>query len=282
MGLPVTIENTSTDPLAPASPVDDPEIAEILDLNTGEILNVKEFIASQRYDAFIKLRGQIRERLGTEAPLFACAYCAVPVYVVCQHDGRRFSFRHRLEDGRCSARTRGQLSQDEINARKYHGQRESAAHKDIKALIERSLAADPTFHTIRQERQWRSVLDPRSRRQPDVQAVSSSLGRIAFEAQLSTTFLNVVVERRAFYRQEGALLVWVLGDFVGERRRLMIDDLLFSNNSNVFVVDEESTRVSEERNAFHLRCFFRCPVRNGITIVDQWKEQNRGVRQRHL
>src|SRR5665213_1518130 len=101
-----------------------PEIAEILNLKTGDILDVKAFIAGHRYDAFIELRGRIREQLGTENSLFACAYCGVPVYVICQHDDKKFFFRHQLEDGRCSAKTRGRLSQGEINARKYHGLRE--------------------------------------------------------------------------------------------------------------------------------------------------------------
>ena len=124
--------SVSANPLEPATPVDNPEIAEILDLTTGDILAVKDFITGQRYDDFIVLRGQIRELLGTENRLFACAYCGVPVYVICQHEGRRFSFRHELEDGRCSAQTRGRLSHDEIRARKYHGLRESEPHKRMK------------------------------------------------------------------------------------------------------------------------------------------------------
>ena len=140
-------------------------------------------------------------------------------------------------------------------------------------LIERSVAADPSFQTIQLEKVWRSTRNPKARRQPDVRADSARLGSLAFEAQLSTTFLDVVVARRAFYREEGALLVWVLGHFLPEYRRLMIDDLLFSNNSNVFVVDDETASISEARNALHMRCFFRRPVRNERELVDEWCEE---------
>jgi competence CoiA-like predicted nuclease len=190
-----------------------------------------------------------------DQPAFACALCATPVYIVSSPE-KRFFFRHRTEDGSCPAQTRSSLTQAEIRSRKYHGLRESEAHKRIKRLIERSLVADPLFQTesIRQERRWRSRHDPALWRQPDVQAICGG-GCLAFEAQLSTTFLNVVVERRMFYREEGALLIWILGQLNPDCRRLTTDDLLFSNNSNILVVDEETTRLSEERHTF----FFALP-----------------------
>jgi hypothetical protein len=162
---------------------------------------------------------------------------------------------------------------EEIRARKYQGQRESEAHKRIKSLIERSLSADPDFQSVAQEKSWRAARDPKSRRQPDVQAESVRFGRIAFEVQLSNTFLDEVASRRNFYRENGGLLIWVLARFLPEYRRLMVDDLLFSNNSNIFVVDDETTKFSEERGMFHIRCFFRRPMRDGTTITDNWSEE---------
>ncbi|MDH8399264.1 hypothetical protein QIG82_27740, partial [Klebsiella pneumoniae] len=72
-------------------------------------------------------------------------------------------------------------------------------------LIERSLSADVSFapESIVQETRWRATSDPKTWRQPDVQAAREGQ-RFAFEVQLSTTFLGVVVERRIFYREEGA------------------------------------------------------------------------------
>lgn len=159
-----------------------------------------------------------------------------------------------------------------FHARKYHGLRESEAHKKIKALIEASLVADPQFSEVKSERQWRSKRDPKSRRQPDVQA-SSPIGQIAFEAQLSTTFLDVVVERRSFYRDEGALLIWVMGRFDPDYRRMTTDDLLFSNNSNIFVVDDETRQISEDQSRLHLRCHYRVPDRSGESLTDRWESR---------
>jgi hypothetical protein len=270
--MPVVSRNITIDPVSPATPVDTPEIVEVMDLVKGDILNSTAFITSHRYDAFVEKRVRVLEAMKDDQPLFACALCGTPVYFVSSPE-KRFFFRHRAEDGSCPAQTRSLLTEAEIRARKYLGLRESERHKRIKWLIQ-SLAADPLFQTesIVQERRWRSQRDPARWRQPDVQATCDGQ-RIAFEAQLSTTFLDVVVERRRFYREEDALLVWMVGEFDPGDRRLTIDDLLFSNNSNILVVDDETTRLSQERRAFHVRCHLRRVSREGDAIVETWDAQ---------
>ncbi|QOZ36989.1 DUF6035 family protein [Bradyrhizobium sp. CCBAU 53421] len=264
--------NITVDPASPAVPVDSPEIAEIIDLVTGEVRDAKDLIGSFRYDQLIAERVRMRENLKQEKPTHICALCGTPVYIVASLH-KRFFFRHIHEDGSCRAQTRDGLTEEQIRARKYHGLRESEAHKRIKRLIERSLRADTAFfpETIQSEARWTDQHDSGAWRQPDVQARSA--GRTyAFEAQLSTTFLDVVVSRRLFYREQGAMLVWVLGSFSPDYRRMTTDDLLFSNNSNVFVVDEETAAISEERHCFHLRCHFRRPFRLDDSIGECWDE----------
>lgn len=216
--------NVTIEPRASATPVDDPEIVEVIDLVTGEILDSNAFIGGQRYDTFVAKRNYLRECLKRNEPRHACVLCWTPVYLVAS-PRKRFHFRHIREDGICTAKTRSGLTENQIRARKYHGLRESEAHRRIKALIERSLRADPEFkaESIQIERRWNAREDSKLWRQPDVQAQSAA-GRFAFEAQLSTTFLDVVVSRRLFYREEGAILVWVLGSFSHDYRRMTTDD----------------------------------------------------------
>lgn len=76
----------------------------------------------------------------------------------------------------------------------------------------------------------------------------------------------MVAARRVFYREEGALLVWVLRHFDPEYRRLMLTISCSQNNSNVLIVDEETTQLSEERGAFDVRCHFRRPRREGFAL----------------
>lgn len=265
--------NNTIDPRAPATPVDHPEIEEIIDLVTGDVLDARTFISGSRYDALIATRVEVKAAIETKNPLYICAHCGTPVYIVASVR-KRFFFRHRSEDGSCPAVTRGALTREEIQARKYNGLRESEAHKRIKVLIERSLRADPSFviESIKTEGRWNSTTDPGHWRKPDVRAVSAE-GQFAFEAQLSTTFLDVVAARRTFYQAEGAYLVWILARFEPDYRRMTTDDLLFSNNSNVFVVDDETVAISEERKSFHLRCHYREPFGEGEHINERWCEK---------
>ncbi|MCP1768480.1 DUF6035 family protein [Bradyrhizobium japonicum] len=264
--------NVTIEARAFATPVESPEIEEVIDLISGEVQRATTFIAAHRYSEFVEVRVAMREAMKKGQPRHICAICGTPVHLVANMR-KRFFFRHKIEDGSCPAVTRSTLSEEEIRARKYHGLRESEAHKRIKGLIERSLRADPAFdtETIIQEKRWNAADDPRTWRKPDVQATSTE-GRFAFEAQLSTTFLDVVVSRRMFYRHAGAHLIWVLASFSEDYRRMTTDDLLFSNNSNVFVVDQETVRLSEETKQFHLRCHYRIPSCDAGTIRDKWHE----------
>lgn len=258
--------------LAIARAVSKPAIAEVIDLDSGELVEAVRLITGYLYQDLILERGRILARMMAGTPRFICSTCQVPVYLVSRAEEHVFYFRHRHEDGSCPAQTRSPLSFEEICARKYHGLRESEPHKAIKALILRSLEADATFSEIAAERNWRSSDGSGAFRRPDVQAEHPS-GRVALEVQLSTTFLSVVVGRREFYRGEGALLLWVFGHFDPGYRLLTTDDLLFPNNSNVFVIDEESTQISEDRGSFHLRCYYRRPVRDGNRVTDRWEER---------
>lgn len=262
--------NVTIGGLDAATPVDDPEIEEITDLKTGIDHRVAPWISGHLYQDLSKARSRISESRKKGEPELACAWCGTPVLLLSSTE-KRFFFRHIAEDGSCPAKTKSLLGEAEIRARKYFGQRESEAHKRIKELMERCLQADPSFASIALEKTWRSARNPKARRQPDVQAVSAER-RFAFEVQLSTTFLDVVSGRRLFYRDEGALLVWVMGYFTPDYRRITTDDLLFPNNSNIFVVDEETTAISIARKQLHLRCHHRRPVLKNGHIEEAWDE----------
>ncbi len=167
---------------------------------------------------------------------------------------------------------RNGLTEDDVRAMKYKGAQESEAHRRLKGLIERSLRADLRFENVKVETTWHAQRDRAMLRRPDVQAITAEL-RIAFEAQLTTTFLDVVIGRKNFYRSEGGLLVWILPYFDPTYRQLTVDDLLFNNNANVFVIDRESTEASETANRFIMRCAFRRPVLIGDSIGSIWESK---------
>jgi len=95
-------------------------------------------------------------------------------------------------------------------------------------------------------------------RQPDVSALYHGQ-RVAFEVQLSTTFLDVIALRRLFYLKEGGLLFWVFAKFEEFSRRLTMDDVFFNNNQNAFLVSGLTRDASFAAGDFLLDCVWAIP-----------------------
>ncbi|SFI55548.1 hypothetical protein SAMN02799626_00114 [Caulobacter sp. UNC279MFTsu5.1] len=242
-----------------------PEIPAVIRLVDGEVLSARELVESLTHEDAVKWRMELRESLREGAPQLICDQCPTPVYLVCNHL-KAFFFRHTREDGSCPAVTRSTLTAEEIRARQYQGLRESPAHQRLKGLIADSLAADPAFEAVAIEKTWRGEV---GRRRPDVSARLAGLG-LAFEGQLSTTFLSVVAARRVFYREVGGLLVWILATFDPDSRRMTEDDIVFPNNSNVLVIDDDTAAASRSQGRFVVDCWYRQPRSGGVGQADAW------------
>jgi hypothetical protein len=255
----------------PSLVVADPEIAEALDLETGEIRPVRDVVGDD-YEKALQLRMALRQGIAAGEPLLACPLCAVPVHLVSLAQERRFYLRHETEDGRCPARTKGGLSEERILAMKYDGARESAAHKRMKDIIAESLRGDPDFSGVEIERVWKGE-DANSRRKPDVRAVWKGTLPVAFEVQLSTTFLRVIAERRDFYLRHGGLLFWVFNRFDMADARLTQEDVFYNNNRNAFVASEETLAASEAAGSLVLECVWSEPSFEDGQIL--WSQHRR-------
>lgn len=237
--------------------VDNPEIDEVMDLSTGGLLPAWNAVG-QDYERALQLRMNLRQGIAANKPLLACPLCVVPVHLVSLAQERRFYFRHETEDGRCPARTKGGLSEERILAMKYDGARESAAHIRMKEIIAESIRQDPDFSEPEIE-PIRKGAEANGRRRPDVRAVWKRILPVAFEVQLSTTFLRVIAERREFYLREGGLLLWVFKKFDMGDARLTQDDIFYNNNRNAFVASEETLQASREAGRLVLDCVWSEP-----------------------
>ncbi len=213
-----------------------------------------------------ELRSDIQERLGTDAPIFTCLECSTPL-TLRSSTRHRFFFRHTLEDGRCSAITKGKLSQADIRALAYGRRDESPRHIALKEHIRRSLEADPTFSRIVVEQRLKGT-DPKTWRKPDIRA---QLGDqiFAFEAQVNPTFLDVIIERGQFYRREGIVLSWILPDFSPHDRQLYEDDILQNNRGTILVVDEQTVAKSEAAGQFLVKCWKARLDKNSTTWAEE-------------
>lgn len=234
----------------------DPAIPMVFDtelgkeIHTGELLGIDE-------DSVMALRFEVKKSIQDDRARFLCPECFVPLSLVSRKEARRFFFRHLVEDGRCSHLTRGELSQADISARKYNGAKESFLHREMKRWLVESLQTNGKFTAIAQEARWTGQITS-AWRKPDVSAMYGDL-KVAFEVQLSTTFLDVIAERWRFYQREGGLLFWVFAKFDDDGRRLTQDDVFFNNNQNAFIVSKSTRDASVENGAFLLDCAWAEP-----------------------
>lgn len=250
--------------------VEDPLIKLVFDQD-GHERRVQEYdglpraeLAKMRFNAFSKEEvGKIR-----------CAICHTPVWPTLYINRQKFYFKHvSLENTDCKEVDR--LSTDQIDARRYNGQKEGSDHKKLKSLLEASIRADSNFSPeIHVEKNWYSADESKWRR-PDIAATyleDGKIQKIAFEVQLSSTFLKVMRARRDFYLEDNALLFWIFKEAKIDDQRQFQDDLFYNNNYNLFVIDQETFELSQERKKFILKCYYSKPVLNNFKIEEVWQQ----------
>lgn len=249
---------------------------------SGHCVGSKEFIERLPLSRLVRLRSLIRHELHVEnRPRIVCALCGDPLNIAAlamRAGGHSFYFSHVRDvvgDKRDCPYRALRPDQSQIELWKYHGQRESEAHRQIKARIARSLACQSDIRDIVEERVW---VGPNGWRKPDVSAtwLKNSDGplSLAFEAQLSTTFISTIVKRQEFYRTQGAALIWVLRGFDPADRRMTTEDILFSNNANVLVVNERTEAASRAAGKFVVEVHWYEPVLNGEALSGTWRLAN--------
>ena len=239
-----------------------PAIPRVLDAEKGEEIDVYKLLNTDEA-SLIQLRLKVKVLIQEDRAKYLCPECFVPVGLVCRKETFRFFFRHSHENGRCSAVTRGEFSQADINARKYNGAKESLLHIEMKQWLAESLHASRLFTSIVQEARWKGPITG-AWRKPDVSAFYGDI-KIAFEIQLSTTFLDVIAERWRFYKHEGGLLFWVFAKFDDDGRRLTQNDVFFNNNQNAFIVSKETRDASVAAGEFLMDCAWSDPA---LTIAN--------------
>lgn len=250
------------------------KITEVFDSRTGLLLNAEEVVGKD--DHAIELRTTLLENIEKNTPIYLCSSCLKPIYLRSNPEKTGQYFAHRDVDENCPKLEAKNISEDQIRAIKYNGAKESFAHIETKKLLFECLKADPRFSNEREESNWYSKIDNHKFRRPDVQAVydtGTETIKIAFEIQLSATFLSEIVQRREFYRKEGALLVWVFRNFVKHDPRLTQLDIFYPNNLNAFVVNKYTRDTSIKHQKLFFECHFATPRINGCCIEKSFNEK---------
>ncbi len=245
-----------------------PKIEWLFDITTCDVVNVAQFLDRPEADIWdTRLRLKQFEKRGDHWLL--CALCRQPVYLSGWFDRTSFWFKHYQELGDCPIKTRGRLNQDDLRRVIYHGARESLEHQRLKELIRQSLEADSQCSQVHVEERFYSPIENDKWRQPDVRAIVG--GReIAFEVQRSSTFIDVITERWHFYTNAKVFLIWILPYLNEEYQLFTVKDVLYGNNRNVYVVNDDTLQRSLAERQFILHCHYHVPQHSDGDVVPAW------------
>jgi|TARA_A100001518_G_C1226208_1_gene75351 competence CoiA-like predicted nuclease len=232
----------------------------ILDRQDGSWLTLHEFMGDGDYgDVIAERRVGVRIEIAEGQDRYVCPACEKPMILashrIQNRSKERFYFKHLYDDGSCSGIAG--LGAKTINAMRFAQTKESVEHHRLKAMILASIEHDPAFTDTLAERRWVDI-EGESWRQPDIQSRFNGQ-RVAFEVQLSTTFLHVIVERMRFYQRNDGRLLWLFRDLDAEHFRLAEQDIFFSNNRNAFRVTEQTVALSRAHKHFLLECVWHEP-----------------------
>jgi len=244
-------------------------IEDIRNIQTGEEISAKKLLTQPEEEIFL-LRYSLAENKNQNTKLLVCATCNQPVLIAGTKDSE-FFFKHHQDSEDCPIKTNSNLNQKEINRIKYQGAKESKKHKDLKRHIYNFLSKNKDFSEVKEEKVILST-DSNSKtwKKPDVSSKYKNT-KVVFEIQLSTTYLNVIVDRELFYKKEKTYIIWFFNLSSFTDYRFTEKDILYSNNNNAFIINNETKRISEKEGVLTFTCHYKSVEIVNNTITSKWK-----------
>ncbi|WP_162400231.1 DUF6035 family protein [Vibrio parahaemolyticus] len=237
-----------------------------------KVIDANEFLDSCEEQEYFQFRTAIAKNRKTN-PLALCNVCFQPVVLRATPQRTTF-FAHVKDSEDCPIKTTTNLTMEEIQAMKYNGQKEGRQHKEGKQRLAELLSSDPLFsdeiHIEKTFREKNPVGIAKHWRRPDILARLASDNReVVFELQVSTTFLDVIISREEFYKNNDAYITWVFLDFDSEKFTTL--DIAYANKANVFVLDNEANHESELNGKLVMKCYYRQPyITEDLNIAHKW------------
>jgi len=235
-------------------------IETVLNLDNGDSIEAKEFFMDEktREAEIFQLRTKIEEQIQKRNYIYVCIYCKQPVAIRGRAVSKRFYFTHLYKSNDCIIKSTSRLTEEQVRRVKYNGQKESKLHLTLKNFIGEYLKYDSNVKAVKIDQVYREREISREWRKPDVLAIYENR-KIAFELQLSTTFLSVIVERTIFYRERGIYLIWIFPNFSlnNDLQRFTEKDIYYNNNFNVYALDEEAVELSKLEGKLYFKCYYK-------------------------
>lgn len=256
-------------------------IQDVLNFETGEEINADTFF-KKPIDEISVYRSELQKAIdGFREPLFKCYYCKQLIRIrggIGKPTKRKvdtFHFAHLKDSDDCFVKTDSKLTKEEINRIKYQGARESILHVNLKNKIAECLSFNQNSKGEVSSIQVEKVINNRDEKEwkkPDINAIFQDK-RMAIEFQLSTTWLSVITGRQKFYEDQNIYILWIFHQFDpnDDSRKLTYNDVIYTNNQNAYVFDDETYAKSISERDLVLRCWYKVYSIAGNHIKENWE-----------
>ncbi len=222
----------------------------VIDVDTMKTISAENLMAASPTEYNFIRRAATRSWQRGD-PRFVCVRCGHPVYAPLLF--KRPYWKHFAgAPSNCRWWTGRTQSPEAVSARQFLGNQESALHLRIKNIIAELLGLDPETDDIVVDR---FIVADGGRRRPDVRARYGGKG-VAFEIQLATTQLPIILAREEFYERHGVHLIWVTWNFEPgnfEDIPQSIKDIYTGHNENIFSLDIETINQSRREATLVIR-----------------------------
>ena len=236
-------------------------VKDVLNLLDGKFIQADDFFDRPEEDVFLDRRA-LEEAAQRNEKTLVCAICHQALKIRGDKTGSvSIHFAHLYDSGDCPIKTGTKYSKEEIERMKYNGVKESPIHIKLKNAIADIIRKDDRFSDIRVDEVFKSQGLSKEWKKPDVSAAFNN-DKIVFEVQLSTTFLSVIVQRETFYRGNSTYIMWLFNEFNTdtETQKFTEKDIIYSNNNNAFVLNDETIALSADTEKFMLFCYYQKPL----------------------
>lgn len=225
-------------------------LKEAIDLDTMSRIT-SDALLSGGTDYYHQIRHQATGRHLEENHRYTCAQCGHWVFVSMRNKQPLWQhYKGAPQD--CPWWTGAPDTIDQVSASQFQGQQESPLHWKLKHLIAELLRADPTCRDTKVEE---IIRGENGRRKPDVQTLYGDR-KTAFEIQLATTQIPIILEREMFYQREKMSLIWLTWQFeevLFNDIQQSFKDVYYRHQKNIFSLDDETIELSRAKNALMIR-----------------------------
>lgn len=255
-------------------------IIDVLNIETGENIKADKFF-SKPLDEITVYRSELQKAIeGYRDPLFVCYFCKQKIRIrggISKSNKRKvdiFHFAHLKDSKECHIKTNNKFTKEEVNRIKYNGEKESLLHQTLKhqiaEFLKRNEKTKGEISSVEVEKIIKdSVIS--EWKKPDINAFFLNQ-RMAIELQLSTTWLDVITRRQHFYKNQNIYIFWVFHvfDINDDIRKLTYNDVVFTNNQNAFVFNNETYELSQKANDLVLKCYYKQYYSDDTELEERW------------